>query len=101
MIESIRFVWDPAKAEANFRKHGITFEFSRRVFADPFAILEQDRIESGERRWQTTGMAAGVTLLVVAHTIRDENDVEAIRIISARPALKHERRRYENEARSH
>jgi uncharacterized protein len=99
MIEGVRFVWDEPKAIANLGKHGVSFELARRAFADPFAILEQDRVEEGEMRWQTIGMAYGVKLLVVAHTIRDNADVEIIRIISARHAEKHERRRYENEAR--
>ncbi len=41
----IRFEWDPAKAEANLRKHGVSFETAARVFSDPFALSEQDRIE--------------------------------------------------------
>ena len=50
-------------------------------------------------RWQTIGTVGGFTLLVVAHTIRDEEDdgraVEIIRIVSARPAIRKEGRRYE------
>lgn len=94
-----RFQWDARKAEANIAKHGISFETAQRAFADPFAQLEQDRIEDGELRWQTTGMVDGVTLIVVAHTIREEEDCEIVRIISARRAERHERKRYENEAR--
>ena len=99
MIASPRFEWDPAKAEANLRKHGISFEMARLVFADPLALLEQDRIEAGEYRWQTTGLAGGVALLVVAHTFHDDAGIEIIRIVSARRAQRHERRRYETEAR--
>jgi uncharacterized protein len=44
------FEWDPAKAQTNARKHGINFETARLVFADPFALVEQDRIEGGEYR---------------------------------------------------
>ena len=44
-------------------------------------------------------MARGVVLSLVAHTLRDEEDVEVIRIISARPATRHERKRYDQEAR--
>lgn len=40
-----RFEWDPAKADANRRKHGISFETAVRAFADPFALFEPDRIE--------------------------------------------------------
>jgi len=94
-----RFEWDPDKAAANERKHGIAFEIAVLAFADPFALIEQDRIEGGEYRWQTLGMVQGVLLLLVAHTVRDEDDAEVIRIISARPATRSERRRYEQEVR--
>lgn len=100
-----RFEWNPAKAEVNLRKHRVSFETAIRVFADPFALVEQDRIEGGEYRWQTLGLVDGRLLLLVAHTIREkETDdgaaVEVIRIISARRAEPLERRRYENQDRS-
>ena len=38
------------------RKHGIDFATAALAFADPFAVMQQDRIEGGERRWQTLGM---------------------------------------------
>ena len=65
------------------------------VFADPYALVEQDRVEAGELRWQALGLAAGVVLLLVAHTVRDENQDEIIRIISARKATRKERIRYD------
>lgn len=99
----IRFEWDPNKAAGNLRKHGVSFETAMRAFADPFALTDQDRIESGERRWRTLGMVEGWLLLVVAHTIRKEDEdgrpVEIIRIISARMADPKERRRHEQEIR--
>ncbi len=98
-----RFEWDPAKAASNLRKHRVSFETAIRAFADPFAFTEQDRIEGGEQRWQTLGMVEGYVLLLVAHTIHEEDEdgqsVEIIRIISARPADRKERRRYEQEIR--
>lgn len=96
---AIRFEWDRGKAAANLLKHHVDFTTAALAFADPFALVEQDRIEDGELRWQTLGMAHGVLLLLVAHTMRDENDVEVIRIISARPATRTERKRYEQELR--
>lgn len=67
-----------------------------RVFADPFAVVDQDRIENGELRWQTLGIVDGDLLLLVAHTVQDhEGEIEAIRIISARRAKPKERKRYE------
>lgn len=95
----VRFDWNADKAATNLRKHGIGFEVAALAFSDPFALTEQDRIEGGEYRWQTLGMAQGVLLLPVAHTIRDEPEAEVIRIISARPATRPERRRYEQEIR--
>lgn len=90
------FEWDQAKAESNLRKHHVSFETATRVFADPFALVEQDRIENGEHRWQTLGAVDGYLLLLVAHTVRDiEDGTEVVRIISARRAAPKERKRYE------
>lgn len=66
------FEWDAAKNAANKRKHGVDFETALRVFADPFALSEQDRIEEGEPGWQTIGLLEGHLLLLVAHTVREE-----------------------------
>jgi len=92
---SLGFEWDFAKASANLRKHGVSFELALRVFSDPLAFSHQDRIEGGEQRWQTLGMVYGVLLLLVAHTVTDHEDGELIRIISARMATRKERRDYE------
>ena len=100
---STRFEWDLAKATINLRKHAISFDIALRVFADPFALTEQVRIEDGEQRWQTLGIVEGYLLLVVAHTVRDDEEdgqpIEIIRIISARAADRKEGRRYEQEIR--
>ena len=98
----MRFTWDETKNRSNQRKHdGISFEEAARVFSDPFRLTRQDRFESGEERWQTIGIVHGVTVLLVAHTITEENDdgetVEEIRIISARRTTPKERKRYEQE----
>ena len=91
----VRFEWDEAKAESNARKHGVRFEDAMLVFADPYALVEQDRTEDGELRWQTLGLAGGIVLLLVAHTVRDEKADEVIRIISARRAVRKEHIRYD------
>ncbi len=91
-----RFEWGPAKAQSNLKKHQVSFEIATRVFTDPFAVVGQDRIENGEHRWQTLGIVDGYLLLLVAHTVRDdEDDTEVIRIISARRADPKDRKRYE------
>lgn len=91
----VRFEWDQAKAKSNERKHGVRFIDAMLVFADPYALVEQDRVEGGEVRWQTLGLVAGIVLLLVAHTVRHESDDEIIRIISARRAVRKERTRYD------
>ena len=97
---AIRFEWDDAKAKHNLRKHGVAFDDATAVFADPFALMMQDRFEGGERRWQTLGMVGNYIVLLVAHTVGDaDDDMEIIRIISARAADRKERKRYENQDR--
>jgi uncharacterized protein len=97
------FKWDPEKAASNLRKHRVSFETAARVFADPFALAEQDRFEHGEHRWQTIGLVDGHVVLTVAHTLAQASaqspgrggDVECVRIISARRADPKERKRYD------
>ena len=101
-MTSVRFEWDEAKSLSNQRKHdGVSFEEARLVFQDPLHVTAPDRIEGGEQRWQTVGAVQGFVILVVAHTVAEEDadggPVEIIRIISARRATPRERRRYENE----
>jgi uncharacterized DUF497 family protein len=92
-----RFEWDPQKAEANFRKHGISFEVAVAVFDDPFVVRIPDRIEDGEECWQAIGMAGASLLLVVVHTYRQFADIEVARIISARKPTRAERKLYEED----
>jgi uncharacterized DUF497 family protein len=73
----------------------VSFEAAKLVFEDPHAVGVPDRVEEGEERWQTVGMAAGIVLMQVAHTYRDEGGEEYIRIISARKATPRERKTYE------
>ena len=66
----LRFEWDPVKARTNQRKHGVSFEDAMHVFEDSFALFEPDRSEGGgEVRWQAIGVAGGVAVLLVAHTV--------------------------------
>jgi uncharacterized DUF497 family protein len=90
------FEWDEAKAKTNERKHGVRFENAIRVFGDPYAVTEPDRVEGDELRWQTIGMAGGIAPLLVVHTVQqDEGPDEIFRIISARKAARKEVKRYD------
>ena len=92
---NIHFEWDEDKAQLNLKKHRVSFEIATRVFLDPLALAYQDRIENGEYRWQTIGMVDGCLLLLVAHTVRQDEASEIIRMISARKADKKEQKNYE------
>lgn len=97
----ILFEWDELKAEQNIRKHGISFETAKLAFLDPFALVEQDRIENGEPRWRTIGLVDALIVLFVAHTVNEQDRHEIIRIISARRATRKERIRYEQNRKKH
>lgn len=87
----LAFEWDETKAEANWQRHGVSFELAQTVFRDVFAIERlDDREDYGEERFAIIGMAEGNVLLFVAYTERDER----IRIISARRATQYEQADY-------
>ena len=89
--------WDEDKNRTNFAKHGVSFELASKVFDDPLLAYLFDRIVQGEERWQAIGKVLNLPLLVVAHTWRNQDGEEIARIISARQASSHERRRYEQD----
>lgn len=89
-MQSDEFEWDDAKAEANLRKHKLSFRIASRVFDDPLVLIEQDDSEDyGEPRYLAVGLVEGL-LVTVAYTERGER----IHIISARKANSHEQRAY-------
>jgi uncharacterized DUF497 family protein len=51
----------------------------------------------GEERWQIIGIVDGKMMLMVAHSIEENEQLEVIRIISARRANRREEKRYEDE----
>lgn len=90
-MQSDDFEWDDVKAEANLRKHKISFHEASRVFEDAFAFVEQDFTEDyGEDRFVATGLVNGL-LITVAYTERGDR----VRIISARKANLNEQRVYD------
>ena len=95
------FEWDPGKAQSNLRKHGVSFDQAATVFLDALALTVYDVSGSrSEEPWFTVGFGADGRLLAIAHTYQQIDGGRArIRIISARPATRHERRSYEEEPR--
>ena len=93
MAEDLRFEWDPRKAAANRRKHGISFEEASTAFSDELGLIIPDPDHSDdEDRFILLGLSVALRLLVVVHCFREEDGV--IRIISARKATKRESRDY-------
>ena len=93
----MEFEWDSEKARQNRVKHRISFELAREVWEDPLHVIVPDRFEDGEQRWHAIGMVGPVVILVVVHTYPDVEDEGWVRIVGARNATAHERRRYEQE----
>jgi uncharacterized protein len=79
--------WDAAKAAANLKKHGVSFEEAATALLDPRALTQEDDSSTGEPRWVLIGMGAAARLLTVVYTLRAE---ERIRLISARKATRKE-----------
>lgn len=86
----MEFEWDPDKAAANLRKHGVSFELATQAFFDDHALFEDDPYAEGEYRQTVTGWSDLGILLVVF----TERRLDVVRIISAREATRHERRQY-------
>ena len=86
------FEWDSAKAEANLRKHRVSFFEAATVFADPSAVYLDDGSGLGILV-VVIGTSLRERILYVVHVQRGARD----RIISARPAERGERAVYESE----
>ena len=80
--------WEPDKAEANRRKHGVDFADAVGVFDDPFALTQEDPHPS-EDRFVTIGRDFLERVVLVSWLWRGD-----IRLISARNATPRERRQY-------
>ena len=94
---SLEFEWDPAKAEANLKKHRVSFEEALTGCADPLArIVDHPDQSTEEAREIIIGHSTKQRLLLVSFTERTSR----VRIISARRATKRERQDYEKEIKS-
>jgi len=88
----MRFQYDPDKAAANLKKHGVSFADAEGVLEDPLAVTVEDPDAEGERRFVAVGLGSAGELLVVVYAQRNE----ACRLISARRATRKERKHYES-----
>ena len=86
--------WDGKKAKGNLIKHGISFIEAISVLDDPCVLILDDPLHSiGELRFLAVGYSEQNNLLAVVYTERN-ND---IRVISARPVTRQERKIYEQD----
>jgi uncharacterized DUF497 family protein len=86
----VEFEWDPNKAEANRRKHGVEFLDAVIVFDDDRGVTLLDE-NPREERYVTFGRDAQGRVLAVSYALHGNT----IRIISARKATSRERTQYE------
>jgi len=91
-----QFDWDPIKAAANARKHGVTFEVASTVFRDPQILTLADLEHSDtEERWFSIGWASNGTILSIVYLwLESDRETTKIRFLSARDATQAEIRRY-------
>lgn len=88
----IRFEWDPAKNDANQRKHGLRFEDAKTIFfwdADRLDELDERHPGKEERFVSVGSIPAG--LITVVWTAPSDH---VVRIISVRWSDKRERELY-------
>ena len=83
------FEWDEEKSDATLAARGFDFAFAARIFDGEVLRRADVRRDYGEPRWVAIGEVASETLAVV-YTYRGDR----VRIISARPANRRERRAY-------
>jgi len=92
----VKFEWDDEKNRENMRRHGIDFADATEVFGHPMLTSLDDREDYGEDRWIGIGLMQDIVAVVVYVEWIEE---DRVRFISARPALRHERKRYQEEVR--
>jgi uncharacterized DUF497 family protein len=91
-MNDLHFTWDPRKEAANLRKHGVSFDEASTLFRNLLATVLPDPMHSRqEGRFLIIGHSAADRLLLVVFT----EQVDRIRIISARETSARERREYE------
>jgi uncharacterized protein len=88
----VKVEWDPQKAASNKRKHGVSFQEAVTCFADPSGLLLEDEVHP--ERLALIGVSEKSRVL---YTVFAELADDVVRIITARKATTHERRRYEEE----
>jgi len=66
----VEYEWDPAKAAANLRKHGVRFADAALSLEDPRGVSIPDPDSSGEQRLIYLGADPAGRLLITVYTPR-------------------------------
>lgn len=95
----MKYIWDDKKEKINFEKHGVRFEEAQVIWSDPLSIEYFDPDNSStEERYIRIGLNPVRGILFVVFC--EKENIETIRIISARKATNLERKEYEEELQS-
>ncbi len=85
------FQWDDGNSSKNWARHGVSQSEAEQVFANRPVLVLGDMAHSGmEARYFSFGRTDGGRLLTVVFTVRGR----LLRVISARPMSRRERRGY-------
>lgn len=92
LSKPVSFDWDKGNVNKNLRKHGVTDQEAEEVFSNKPLLVSLDRRHSTKReiRYHALGRTNRKKLLFLSFTVRDDK----VRIISARPMDRKERRIY-------
>jgi uncharacterized DUF497 family protein len=88
----VKLEWDPKKAAANKRKHGVSFREAATCFDDPNGCYLRNESPSYEDRLILIALSSKPRLLFVVHA---EVRRDAVRIVSARRASPAQRKIYD------
>ena len=91
----MRIEFDPAKDEANRAKHGVSLAEATGFEWDTALEREDDRFDYGEMRFVAIGLIEARLYVMI---FAEGTDDDAVRVISLRPAEKHEMRYYYGQA---
>ena len=87
-----RFEWDLGNTFKSVDKHAVSCEEAESVFSqDEVWMLKDESHSQAEERWHAFGNSNQNCLLSVTFTVREN----LLRVISARPMNKRERKTYE------
>ena len=93
-VDQPTFEWNAAKAAANLRKHGVSFDEAETIFYDEHALLLSDPDHSADQdRFILIGLSGRLRVLTVVHASHEAPLV--VRLISARKATRSERAQYD------